>query len=76
MSEKLYMGLGRSFPAPLPNPEDYIVEFDGPDDPKHPYNWKFSVKYVDFDKTLEKYINISFRVEGWSSLSWSVPGHS
>ncbi|PKK49561.1 hypothetical protein CI102_6110 [Trichoderma harzianum] len=34
----------RSFPPPLINPEEYILEFDGPDDQKHPYNWKTSTK--------------------------------
>lgn len=37
----------RSFPPPLINPEQYILEFDGPDDQKHPYNWKTSTKYVE-----------------------------
>ncbi|KAK9239227.1 major facilitator superfamily domain-containing protein [Lipomyces kononenkoae] len=40
----LSMGAGKAFPPPLPNPEDYVVDFDGVDDPEHPYNWKLSVK--------------------------------
>lgn len=44
----LSMGRGRAFPSPLLNLDDYIVDFDGPDDPDHPYNWKFSVKYAGF----------------------------
>lgn len=46
MSEKLLMGMGKPFPPKLPESEDYVVDFDGLDDPAHPYNWKFSVKYV------------------------------
>ncbi|QYS92800.1 MFS domain-containing protein [Trichoderma simmonsii] len=34
----------RAFPPPLINPDEYILEFDGPDDQKHPYNWKTSTK--------------------------------
>lgn len=37
----------RAFPPPLINPDEYILEFDGPDDQKHPYNWKTSTKYVE-----------------------------
>ncbi|KAJ5157263.1 uncharacterized protein N7482_008363 [Penicillium canariense] len=44
MTEKLGLGLGRPLPPPLPDPQDYVVEFDGMDDPAHPYNWKFSMK--------------------------------
>ncbi|RAL08459.1 MFS transporter [Aspergillus homomorphus CBS 101889] len=38
------MGAGKPFPPPLPDPADYVVEFDGPDDPNHPFNWSFAVK--------------------------------
>lgn len=46
MSEKLCPGRGKSYPPPPPNLEAYVVEFDGPNDPAHPYNWKLSTKYV------------------------------
>lgn len=42
----LSMGAGRPFPPSPSDPEGYIVEFDGSDDPTHPYNWKVSTKYV------------------------------
>ncbi|KAL4891751.1 putative bicyclomycin resistance protein [Aspergillus ambiguus] len=43
------MGAGKPTPMPLPNPEAYIVEFDGRDDPLHPFNWPFSTKiYISF----------------------------
>ena len=32
-------GAGKPFPPPLPEREEYVVEFDGPDDPLHPQNW-------------------------------------
>ncbi|KAE8356019.1 major facilitator superfamily domain-containing protein [Aspergillus coremiiformis] len=40
----LSMGEGKGFPPALPDPEDYVVTFDGADDPEHPYNWRFNVK--------------------------------
>lgn len=46
MHEKLSMGMGKPIPPALPRLEDYIVEFDGTDDPLHPFNWKRSTKYV------------------------------
>ncbi|KAK9322003.1 putative bicyclomycin resistance protein [Lipomyces orientalis] len=38
------MGAKKAFPPPLPDPEEYVVEFDGVDDPEHPYNWRLRVK--------------------------------
>lgn len=32
------MGLGKPMPAHLPDREDYVVEFEGPDDPLHAQN--------------------------------------
>lgn len=37
-------GGGKPFPPDLPPYEDYVVEFDGPDDPIHPQNWTFKKK--------------------------------
>lgn len=58
MEEKLSIGNGRPIPPPLPHPADYVVEFDGPGDPKHPFNWKLSAKYVALTiiQTLEHQI--------------------
>lgn len=42
----LSMGAGKPIPPSLPDSKEYIVEFDGPDDPAHPLNWSFTVKYV------------------------------
>ncbi|KAJ5981055.1 hypothetical protein N7481_008353 [Penicillium waksmanii] len=35
----LAMGAGKEHPPLLPDSEAYVVEFDGTDDPLHPYNW-------------------------------------
>jgi MFS transporter, DHA1 family, multidrug resistance protein len=40
------MGLGKPYPPLLPAQEEYVVEFDGPDDPLHAQNWPMKKKYV------------------------------
>lgn len=37
-------GGGRDYPPLLPDREEYVVEFDGPDDPLHPQNWPMTKK--------------------------------
>ncbi|KAK4150183.1 major facilitator superfamily domain-containing protein [Chaetomidium leptoderma] len=37
-------GAGKPYPPLLPNQEDYVVEFDGPNDPLHAQNWPFKKK--------------------------------
>ncbi|KAI1780970.1 MFS general substrate transporter [Hypoxylon cercidicola] len=39
-------GAGKPFPPLLPNMEDFVVEFDGPDDPYHAQNWPFKKKLL------------------------------
>lgn len=56
MSEKLSIGRDRSFPPKIPNSEDYVVDFDGINDPAHPYNWRFSVKYIVFPSVFSIYL--------------------
>lgn len=41
-SEWLPLGSGKPYPPSLPDPEDYVVEFEGSDDPMHPQNWSMS----------------------------------
>lgn len=38
------MGYGKPFPPPLPDQEEYVVEFTGPDDALHPQNWPLKKK--------------------------------
>lgn len=38
------MGGGKEIPPMLPDQDPYMVEFDGPDDPLFPINWKLSKK--------------------------------
>ncbi|KAE8161391.1 Alpha/Beta hydrolase protein [Aspergillus tamarii] len=35
----LPMGAGKDYPPPLPDAEEYVVEFEGSEDPMHPQNW-------------------------------------
>ncbi len=37
-------GGGKDYPPLLPAQEEYVVEFDGPDDPMHPQNWPLRKK--------------------------------
>ncbi|KAL8365868.1 hypothetical protein RB595_004581 [Gaeumannomyces hyphopodioides] len=37
-------GAGKPFPPSLPDREEYVVEFDGPDDPMHAQNWSLNKK--------------------------------
>jgi DHA1 family multidrug resistance protein-like MFS transporter len=38
------MGLGKPLPPPLPERDEYVVEFSGPDDPLHAQNWPMRKK--------------------------------
>lgn len=37
-------GGGKEYPPLLPEREEYVVEFDGPEDPLHPQNWPMKKK--------------------------------
>lgn len=37
-------GGGKSYPPPLPDREEYVVEYTGADDPLHPQNWPMRKK--------------------------------
>ena len=37
-------GENKPYPPPLPEQEEYVVEFDGPNDPMHPQNWPMKKK--------------------------------
>ncbi|CAI7602493.1 unnamed protein product [Penicillium bialowiezense] len=40
----LPMGANKEYPPLLPDSEGYVVEFDGANDPLHPYNWSLATK--------------------------------
>ena len=39
-------GAGKPYPQPLPDREEYVVEFDGPGDPLHSQNWPLRKKVL------------------------------
>ncbi|KUJ18669.1 MFS general substrate transporter [Mollisia scopiformis] len=39
-------GGGKPYPPPLPAQEEYVVEFDGHDDPTHAQNWSLKKKLI------------------------------
>jgi len=39
-------GAGKPYPPPLPEREEYVVEFDGEHDPLHPQNWPLRKKLL------------------------------
>ncbi|KAF9740743.1 hypothetical protein PMIN06_003212 [Paraphaeosphaeria minitans] len=39
-------GAGKRYPPPLPEREEYVVEFEGPDDPLHAQNWPMKKKLL------------------------------
>jgi len=39
-------GAGKPYPPPLPEREEYVVEFDGPTDPMHPQNWSMKKRVI------------------------------
>jgi DHA1 family multidrug resistance protein-like MFS transporter len=39
-------GAGKPYPPLLPDQEDYVVEFDGENDPLHPMNWPTKRKFL------------------------------
>merc|ERR1712000_703761 len=39
-------GAGKAYPPPLPAQEEYVVEFDGPQDPLHAQNWPLRKKVL------------------------------
>ncbi|TVY34777.1 putative transporter [Lachnellula subtilissima] len=40
------MGVGKPYPPPLPERDEYVVEFEGPDDPMHAQNWPIKKKIL------------------------------
>jgi hypothetical protein len=40
------MGADKPFPPPLPNREEYVVEYSGVDDPLHAQNWPMRKKII------------------------------
>lgn len=52
-------GGGKPYPPPLPNRDDFVVEFDGPDDPLYPQNWPLKKKCVTLLDNIGSVANCS-----------------
>jgi DHA1 family multidrug resistance protein-like MFS transporter len=52
-------GADKPYPPQLPERENYVVEFNGPNDPLYPQNWSLLKKYVH----LHFKFDISERIE-------------
>ena len=64
------IGGGKPFPPDIPaEREAYVVDFEGPDDPMHPMNWKTSKKYASKPLAI---LQTTDAVPGLASLQ-SVP---
>ncbi|ODH45696.1 hypothetical protein GX48_08226 [Paracoccidioides brasiliensis] len=67
-------GAGKPYPPPLPEREEYVVEFDGPDDPLHPQSWPVKKKYVLFinffvyDVVLTRARILTATILGWTTM--------
>ncbi|KAB8072332.1 major facilitator superfamily domain-containing protein [Aspergillus leporis] len=48
----LPLGTGKQHPPSLPDAEDYVVEFEGSDDPMHPQNWPIKTRYAITDSLV------------------------
>lgn len=51
------MGAGKPYPPPLPDREEYVVEFMGADDPLHAQNWPMKKKL--YIATLMAYLSLA-----------------
>lgn len=59
----LELGAGKPYPPSLPDAEEYVVEFNGPDDPLHPHNWSFPRKCVVFPSISTSLIVLDSRYQ-------------
>ena len=70
-------GAGKPYPPPLPEREEYVVEFDGEQDPRHAMNWPLSKKYVDLDlPVLVCIVEMEYRSRPMSMCDGAVAAQS
>ncbi|KAJ4307006.1 hypothetical protein N0V88_000380 [Collariella sp. IMI 366227] len=65
-------GGDKPYPPLLPNQEDYVVEFDGPDDPLHAQNWPFKKKLLTAIMLGFTTMTASFGSSIFSSATYAV----
>lgn len=64
------MGGGRAYPPPLPEKDQYVVSFEGSDDPMHPFNWPLKKKGLIFFSLSFLVMTIAF---GLSIFLTAIP---
>ncbi|KAK4560883.1 hypothetical protein LTR86_005463 [Recurvomyces mirabilis] len=65
-------GGGKPYPKPLPDREEYVVEFDGHDDPMHPQNWPLRQKLIIAGILILNAFGATFASSIFSSASTAV----
>ncbi|KAK3675629.1 hypothetical protein LTR78_004713 [Recurvomyces mirabilis] len=65
-------GGGKPYPQPLPDREEYVVEFDGHDDPMHPQNWPLRQKLIIAGILILNAFGATFASSIFSSASTAV----
>ncbi|KAK5238773.1 hypothetical protein LTR47_000516 [Exophiala xenobiotica] len=68
-------GGGKPYPAMLPAQEEYVVEFDGKDDPTHPQNWPFKRKFFIGAILAYTCLGSTFTSSVFSASTASVAAH-
>ncbi|KAL7806285.1 major facilitator superfamily domain-containing protein [Trichoderma aethiopicum] len=65
-------GGGKPYPPLLPAQEEYVVEFDGPDDPLHAQNWPIRKKLLTSAMLAYTTVTTSFTSSIFSAATGSV----
>jgi DHA1 family multidrug resistance protein-like MFS transporter len=65
-------GAGKPYPPPLPAQEEYVVEFDGPDDPLHAQNWPLHKKILTASMLGYTTVTVAFTSSIFSSATQTV----
>ncbi|KAF9894119.1 hypothetical protein FE257_009092 [Aspergillus nanangensis] len=69
----LCMGAGKPYPPSLPHSDDYVVEFEGSDDPMHPQNWPMKTRIMmgallTFGALVTAYVSAVFATAGEGAM--------
>jgi DHA1 family multidrug resistance protein-like MFS transporter len=68
-------GGGKEYPPVLPDREEYVVEFDGVDDPLHAQNWPMKKKFLTAAMLGYTTFTAAFGSSIFSAATKSVAGH-
>lgn len=74
-SELPPFGEGKEYPPPLPNQDDYVVEFNGHDDPHHAQNWPLKKKLMISAIMMFDALSATFASSVFSPAATAVGQH-